>query len=264
MSEERNLYAQEWPPQSPADLNRRECTLMAAKMMLNAALTAPFGGGVPQIEACIVHDIRELEKVARKMEEVAYEQKRERLERMFKYEAVMVRESDAILFLGNFRAATMPMNSGCGMCGGRPNCSYVYEKRPHSGGLIERKTIHPDWLVDGPLCSVHVEDLGYAVGSALWMATRMFVDCRPFMTVGVAGQRLGLCPNSAIVVGLPVATLSKNPYVDIHPDYHLLNMNTVVQGARKAYIIPRQMGTNYRIWDPAIGRKKKEEGEEET
>ena len=75
MSEDKNIYVQDWPPQSPADLSRREWTLMAVKLMLNAALTAPVGGGVPQIEACIVHDLRELEKVARKMEDMAYQQR---------------------------------------------------------------------------------------------------------------------------------------------------------------------------------------------
>jgi len=40
--------------------------------MLDAALTAPFAGGVPSIEAHIVYGQEELETVARKVEEIAH------------------------------------------------------------------------------------------------------------------------------------------------------------------------------------------------
>ena len=85
------------------------------------------------------------------------------------------------------------------------------------------------------------------VGSALWMARTLFVDCRPFLTVGIAGQKLGYCRDSEIVIGLPVATTSKNPYVDIHHDYHVINMEKMIDTVRKTYIIPRQAGPDYRL-----------------
>jgi uncharacterized ferredoxin-like protein len=252
-----NIYVNEWPPHSPADQARRENSLVAAKLMMNAALTAPFAGGVPQIEGNIVYGSDELEQLARKMEELSHTLNNEKINHLYKYEAVMARESDVVLFIGNYRAAQTPLDAGCGLCGGKPDCGFVYEKREVIAGQIDLTDRSNKTAVNGPLCSARVNDLGYAVGSALWMATRLFVDTRPMMTMGVAGQRLGYCPNSAMVVGLPVATLSKNPYVDIGPNYHVINMQRMMDSVRKTYIISRQFGPDYRKVAP-----KKVKGEE--
>lgn len=50
------------------------------------------------------------------------------------------------------------------------------------------------------------------------------------------------CPNSQIVVGIPVATYSKNSYVDIRPDYHVLSQWKAVQAVRKYYPLFRLGG----------------------
>jgi uncharacterized ferredoxin-like protein len=247
----------DWPQYSPDDLKRRKNVLLAAKLMVNAAMTAPNAGGIPQIESEIVYGYREQEKVARKMEELAYQVKDNViLERQFKYEAVMVRESDAIIFLGNYRANETPMDAYCGACGGKDDCSFVYERRNSSYGLIDSTKRNTELLVDGPLCVVRVQDLGYGVGSALYLANRLLVDARPFFTVGVAGQKLGYCSNSSIVVGILVSALAKNPYVDIHTDYHLINQSKLVDAVRKIYTIARQSGGDYRISDPGAEREK--------
>jgi hypothetical protein len=73
------------------------------------------------------------------------------------------------------------------------------------------------------------------------------VDCRPFFSMGLAAQKLGYCRNSDIVAGLPVATLSKNPFVDIHYNYHVVNQRKMVDAVRKHYIITRQAGPDYRL-----------------
>lgn len=250
-------YFYEYPPYSPQDLRRRTNTLIAARLMVNAALTAPFAGGVPQVEAEIVYGQQEQEAVARKMEELAYGNPA--WEELFKYEAVMVRESDAIIFLGNRLAGEYPLDAGCGMCGGRSDCSYFYEKKNTRYGLVDVTDRRSATPIKGPLCSARVSDLGFAVGSALWMAARLLVDARPFASVGLAGQQLGYCPHSFVVVGILVATLSKNPYVDINPDYHLINMTKVLENMRKQYITPRTVTTfDYRKWIP----KPRKEGEE--
>ena len=248
-----NIFIKDWPPFSPPDEERRKCALEAAKLMVNAALTAPVAGGHPQTESNIVYGLEELEEIARKLEELAYLGEEESWEYMFKYEAVMVRESDAVVFLGNYRCGEMPFDlPGCGLCGGRTDCSFLYERKKTRSGLIDITDRRSDRFINGPLCSLKVKDFGFAVGSALWMATRLFVDARPFMSVGLAGQKLGYCRNSAIVVGIPVATQSKNPYVDINPDYHLVNMSKMIDTVRQTYIIgPRQIGVDYRKWDPA-------------
>jgi hypothetical protein len=79
------------------------------------------------------------------------------------------------------------------------------------------------------------------------------------MSVGLAGQKLGYCPKSAIVVGIPMATLSKNPYQDINIDYHLVNMEKMLDNTRKNFVCNRQTASginfDYRTQSP----KRKEE-----
>ncbi len=96
---------------SPQDMNRRRNTLVAARLIVNAALTAPQGGGVPQLEAEIVYGQEEQESLAREMEKMAYEREHKLLQRLFLTEAVMARQADAIIFLGNYRAAMIPSTS---------------------------------------------------------------------------------------------------------------------------------------------------------
>ncbi|MFZ5590312.1 MAG: DUF2148 domain-containing protein [Bacillota bacterium] len=242
-------YLYEYPPHSPQDLRRRQGTLAAARLMVNAALTAPCAGGVSQMEAEIVYGPERQEDIARKMEELSI-QNRAWGDR-FKYEAVMVRESDVVIFLGNRLAGEFALDAGCGMCGGRPDCSYFYEKHPHVCGIVDATDRRSSTPIKGPLCTARVSDLGFAVGSALYMANRLLVDARPFFSVGLAGQKLGYCRHSFIVVGILAATLSKNPYVDINPDYHLINMGKVLENTRKQYITPRTVTTfDYRKWIP--------------
>ena len=251
-------HINEWTPWSPQDIRRKRCTLEAARLMVNAALTAPFAGGVPQVEAHLVYGQEEVEKVARQIEALAHTKKvwKER----FLYEAVMVRESDVLVFLGDTRAIETPLDAGCGLCGGGMDCSYFYEKREHRNGLVDVTDRASERAVDGPLCTARVVDLGYAIGSALWMAATLMVDARPFASVGIAGRKLGYCPNSGIVVGIPCATLSKNPYVDVNTDYHLINMAKVLDHTRKIYIITRIIRNfDHRKWIPKRKAEKKEE-----
>ena len=92
------IHIDEWPPYTPSDQVKKDNVLMVAKMMVNAALTAPFTGGVPGHEAEIAQGKKELEAIAREMERLAHKAVPKRLKKPFLYEAVMVRESDAIVF----------------------------------------------------------------------------------------------------------------------------------------------------------------------
>lgn len=249
-------FMTDWPAYSPPDEARRKNVIIAAQLMMNAALTAPLAGAPAEIEGEIAHGYKELEEIARKMEELAYEENRNKAwENMFKYEAVMVRESDVILFIGHYRAAKSPFDADCGFCGGREGCGYVYEMRYKRGqistGLIDLTNKKSETLINGPLCTMFVHNLGFAVGSALWLASRLMVDSRPLMSVGIAGQKLGYCPNSEIVVGIPLAAASKNPYIDIQPNYHVANMGRVLDTVRQTWIVPRQWSLDYKKWDPA-------------
>ncbi len=247
-----DIYMNDWPPFSPQDQARRRNVVEAARLMINAAMTAPNAGGVPQVETHLVYGYKEQAALARKMEEMAAWNLV--MDRLFKYEAVMVRESDCVILLGNFRAAGTPMDASCGGCAGRGDCSFVYERRTTAVGQIDMTQPRKDVLVDGPLCTVRVGDLGFAVGAALFLGHRLLVDTRPFATVGLAARQLGYCPDSPIIVGILVAALAKNPYVDINTDYHLNNQARLIDSIRKQYSLARQTGADYRISDPGYDR----------
>jgi len=233
--------------------NRVENTLLAAKLMLNSAFTAPFTGGTPTIEAELVHGEDELEEIAREMERLASLKRGEIWENIFKYEAVMVRESDAVIFLGSYRAAQSPLDAECGLCGGVNTCAHVYERRRHKFGVIDMTDRKSGTLINGPLCTNRVMDLGYAAGSALRMAVNLHIDSKCFMSTGLAGMNLDYCKNSFFVVGIPVAAFHKNPYVDIDPDYHLINMSSIIDTVRETAVVTRLMlGSDYRKWDPSV------------
>lgn len=250
-------YVSEWTPWSPQDVRRKKGALEAARLMLNSALTAPVAGGVPQIEGHLVYGQEELEAVARKVEEIAH--KNESWKMPFLYEAVMVRDSDVVLFLGNTRCHETPLDAGCGMCGGGLDCSYFYDKKTHRYGLVDVTDRSSPRIINGPLWTARVDDLGYAVGSALWTAHTLMVDARPFASVGIAGQQMGYCPKSGMVVGVMMAAKSKNPYVDVNVDYHLINMDKVLDNTRKIYQTSRIIrGFDYRKWIPKPEKTGKE------
>ena len=258
----------DWPPHSQIDLNRREAVLEAAKLMANSAQTAPNAGGVTQVEATIIYGMEEQDQLARKMEEIAWQVEKKQISRFFKYEAVMVRESDAVLLLGDFRAKDSPMDAECGFCSGTGDCSFLYERRPQIHGILDHTKRDFNTLIDGPLCGVRVHDFGYAVGTALYLANRLFVDARAFWTVGVAGQRLGYNPDSAIQVGVLIAALAKNPYVDVNTDYHIVNLHKLIDANRRLYALYRQTGGDYRFRDSGyeaekMNRKLQEKDKEE-
>jgi uncharacterized ferredoxin-like protein len=252
----------DWPPYSSPDLARREGSIASAKLMANAAFTAPKSGACPSIECTIVYGQEEQEAIAKKIEELSLVNPKTKLwKTIFRSEAVMVRESDCILFIGSTYAGDVLFDVDCGLCGGSEQCSYVYNKKVTKYGHIdpfESKIANPERLVNGPLCSQWVNDLGIAVGSAAFLAGQLLVDTRPLMSVGVAGQKLGYCPNSEIVVGLPIASLAKNPYVDIIPDYQYLHLNKVLKKTRKDYALARMVHWfDYKSWYP----KEKGKGE---
>ena len=248
----------DWTPWSPQDIRRKKGVLEAARLMVNAALTAPAAGGVPQVEADIVYGQEEIEAIARKVEELAHTNPA--WKEPFLYEAVMARDSDVLIFLGNTRCHETPLDAGCGMCGGGLDCSYFYERVEQRCGLVDITDRSSETMIKGPLCTARVDDLGYAVGSALWMAHTLLVDARPFASMGMAAQKLGYCSNSGMVVAVPVAAKPKNPYVDINVDYHLINMDKALDNARKIFQTARLLrGFDYRKWIPKPAAEKEEE-----
>ncbi len=226
-----DIPIKDWPSYTPEDINRRDGAIQAAKLMMNAALTAPVTGGIAQTEGHLICGQREQEQIARKMEELAHQQPQ--LKQNFLLEAVMTRECDCILLIGNTRAHITPWDGECGACAGRQNCSYFYEGHPNVLGVVDVTDRRSDKFIPGPMCALYAHNTGYAIGSALMTAVRLLVDTRPLMTVGVAAQRLGYCPDSHLIVGLPVGVRGFSETRGPGPDYHLVNMARGVDALRK-------------------------------
>ena len=189
------------------------------------------------------------------MEELAHE--REVWRHTFLYEAVMARQADSILLIGNTRAYSSPWNGECGLCAGRPDCSFVYENRNQKAGIIDITDRRSDTPVPGPLCALYAHQLGYNVGSALIVATQLYVDARPFMSIGLAAQKLGYCRNSAVVIGIAIDARAKCEPSDPSVDYHLVNMDRAIDAIRSNVNqlgVRPATGKEYRSGDP--GKKR--------
>ncbi len=249
------IVIRDWPPYSPTDQQRRENAVIAAKLMMNGALTAPSIGGIAMTEGEIVYGEEEQEQIARKMEELAYEIEAQR--HVFLYEAVMARSVDVILFIGNTRAYSDPWDGECGLCAGRPDCSFVDEHRKQSMGLIDKADRRSETIVKGPLCAACAHQLGYNVGSALMVATHLYIDARPFITMGLAAQKLGYCRNSGLVIGIGISTKSKSEASDPSLDYHLINLERgidKIRGNVNQLGLRPTTGSDYRLGDPSEKR----------
>ena len=258
------IYMREFPEYSKQDLARKDAVIEAAKTMATAAITSPKAGGIDQIECEVISGEEELEALAKQVEAIGRTRKNKIQRNRFMSEAVMVRDSDAIVLIGNYRAAESPLDSGCGMCTGKPSCLDLYNKRSVKlGALIDLVDEEPDndKLVNGPLCGFAIVNEGHAMGSALMIAKRMFLDAAPLFSVSVAAKKLGYCPKSAFVVGILVSARNKNPYVDITPDYHIQTMDRVLNTTRKQFMVARMVyWFDQRSWYPAS----KDSGEEST
>ena len=250
-----SIHTKEFPWGAESDLARRDNVIETCKQMMNAAQTAPVTGGVDHLEQELIWGKKELDAIAEKMDELSHLPEHKRIDEMFRIEAQMVRESDCVLALGSFRDRNMPFDADCGMCSGPAGCSFIHMRRNSISGHIDHSDkSQATTPIDGPLCTMFSHNLGYGVGSALWTAKTLMVDARPFMTVGMAAQKLGYCRHSAMVVGICVSATAKNPLVDVSYNHHVLNMRRAVESMHQGAVIPRQFGLDYRL----VSRKQSE------
>ena len=59
------IYMNEWPPGSPEQEEKANNVRLAARLMINAALSSPSPGGTPQIEAHLAYGREEMNELAR-------------------------------------------------------------------------------------------------------------------------------------------------------------------------------------------------------
>ena len=183
-------------PTISSEQAEREALLRAAELMAVAARTAPKARGVDVIRTSIVFG-DDLEKIARKMEEIAEEANLP----FFKRDADCLRRSAVLLLIG--AVGSKPRGLDCNACGFK-SCEEFARKRPElafSGRYA------------GPNCVMAMLDLGIAIGSAVKVASDLNVDNRVMFTIGVAARALGYM-DADVVVGIPLSATGKNIYFD--------------------------------------------------
>lgn len=172
---------------------RKELSLLAAKLMAMTAETAPKSKGEDDLEIVVVEgDMKE--RIADKMIEMAEERGKG-----FKRDGESVKKADAILILGIYGKKALGLN--CGACGFK-DCK-EFEKAGRKKGK--------DFV--GPNCVFKLLDLGIAIGSAAKLSSVIGADTRVMYRIGVAAKELGIA-KSDVVMGIPIALLSKNPFFD--------------------------------------------------
>ncbi len=154
----------------------RDGVLRVAELMAIAAKTAPKARGIDNIVIALVRDRNEIERLAKKMEELAsvYGDFMAR-------DAENVRKSIAVLLVGA-RVVDLGL------------------KQP------------PRYSIDVNVAMALI-NLGIALGSAVKTASMLNVDNRIMFSVGIAAQELGLL-EADFVLGIPLSATSKNIFFD--------------------------------------------------
>lgn len=160
---------------------------VAEKMML-AARTAPKARGTDNLIIAIAEK-EDILEISEKMKEIGNRTNAA----FFLRDAENVLHSPYVLLLATKISALGLSN--CGLCGFE-NC--------------EEKMNFPQTP-----CVFNTGDLGIAIGSAVSVAADSRIDNRVMFTVGMAAKELGLLGSeAAIIYGIPLAAISKNPFFD--------------------------------------------------
>jgi uncharacterized ferredoxin-like protein len=173
----------------------REALLLAARMMIVAARTAPKSGGMDDILTLIVYG-GEKDAIASKMDEMSIERKLDG----FKRDAKNVRDSEAIVLVGVRGNKSFGLN--CGGCG--------FASCKEFGNVGKRQ--NEDFV--GPTCLFKALDVGIALGSAAKMAGELNVDNRIMYRIGAAVMKLKMLPEATVIMGIPVSARGKSIYFD--------------------------------------------------
>ncbi|MEM1639759.1 MAG: DUF2148 domain-containing protein [Desulfurococcaceae archaeon] len=150
--------------------------LRVAELMIVSAKTAPKARGMDNLSMVIIAEREEIEKLARKMEDLA-----SLYGDFFKRDADTIRKSDAVVLIG---------------------CK-----------MIDIGLKKPDGYKYDPNLVNSIVNLGIALGSAVKTASMMNVDNRIMYSVGVAAQELKII-DADIVYGIPLSAKSKNIFFD--------------------------------------------------
>ncbi len=170
---------------------RREAVRLAAYLMAISARTAPKSKGQDDLEIIYVEG-EEKERIAQKMIELAKERGKG-----WKRDGESVKMAEGILIIGV--KGGKPLGLNCGACG--MSCDEMKGVKRGERDFV------------GPNCIFKILDLGIALGSAVKLASIINVDNRIMYRIGVVARMLGIA-KSDVVIGVPLASVGKNPFFD--------------------------------------------------
>ncbi len=172
---------------------RREVAELSAMLMALTAQTAPKSKGEDDVEIVVIRGELK-DRLAEKMIEMADER-----EKNFIRDGESVRKADAVVLIGAFGDRALGLN--CGACGFESCSDFRNSERKKGRDFV------------GPNCAYKLIDMGIAIGSAAKLSSILGADTRVMYRIGAAAKRLGIA-KSDVVMGIPVAVASKNPFFD--------------------------------------------------
>jgi len=195
---------------------RRGGALSAARILLTSAVTAPRLGGVGEVVINLVEDPSELENLALTMEDLS---KENRAWKFFMRDAAMLRSADVVLIMSSMRCLHDPADINCGYCG-LVTCENfrVQEKLPTEPGVG----------FTGPLCSLRICNIAYALGGAASLAEQIGIDYTLMFSAGLAARRIGLTPRrSGFSLAFVLSVSEKSPFRDMPKKAGEINERTM-------------------------------------
>lgn len=165
----------------------REAAMAVAKKMLAAAMTAPKGCGVDDVEAVIISG-EEKDVLANHMRDIADETG----EDFYARDAGNVDNSYCVVLIW---AKDEPLQlTNCSLCG-------FEDCRTNRAA--------------GAVCAFNITDVGIAVGSAVSVAADNRMDNRVLFSAGKGAARMGLFGKEVrVCYGIPLSVSSKSVFFD--------------------------------------------------
>lgn len=178
------------------DAASRDAAMETAKKMVAAAVTAPKGCGIDNIESMVL-DGDEMMELAGHCRDIGIETDTD----FFVRDAKTIEMSHCVVLIGAKRSPILLDH--CGLCG-MSDCAETIEKSAN--------------------CAFNIVDLGIAIGSAVSVAADNRIDNRVLFSGGMAALRMKcFTENVNVCFAIPLSTYSKNIFYDRESNDSLLN-----------------------------------------
>ena len=196
--------------------DRREAAKIAARLLLATATTSPRVGGVGECTIHILDDECDIEDLCQATEQMSGEDGQWGF---FKRDAMMLRDSDAVLIVTSIRCLTDPADINCNLCG-KLTCEYQRQ--------APKLAPAPGIAYTGPLCLFRANNISYAIETIISTARNMGIDYGIFWSAGAAAMRMKIVPrNTGFCLAVGISITEKSPFRDIPKAYADINETTM-------------------------------------